>query len=62
MPNNTLDAMKAELKNANTMAEFLRICSKYYDFDNAKLGTIAKITLSNNIGTVISISGAKPKK
>lgn len=44
------------------MAEFLRICSNYYDFDNAKLGQIAKITLIGNIGAVINLSGAKPKK
>lgn len=53
--------LKEALSKAQTMEEFLKVCSEHYDFKNAKLGTIAKATLINNIGLVIKLSGAKPK-
>lgn len=57
-----MDKLKEALKAAQTMEDFLRICSEHYDFKSAKLGTIAKHSLINNIHLVINLSGAKPKK
>jgi hypothetical protein len=56
------EVFKTQLKNCNTMAEFLAVCGANYDFINCKLGPIAKATLIAHIGKVITISGAKPKK
>lgn len=58
----TADRLKMALNNASNMEEFLNICSSHYDFKNAKLGPIVKATLINNIGKVITMSGAKPKQ
>jgi hypothetical protein len=57
-----LEKLKIELKSANNLEEFLNICAKHYDFKNAKLGTIVKQQLTNGIGVIIRLSGAKPKK
>lgn len=53
--------LKVELKSAQTMEEFLSICGKHFDFKNAKLGPISRTSLISGIGTVINLSGAKPK-
>ena len=53
---------KEELKTATTLDEFLIICGKHYDLKNARLGTIAKAQLINNIDKIIALAGAKPKK
>ena len=50
-----------ELKDCNTMAEFLKVCADFYDLDNAKLGPISKLALVNNIDKIIVLSGAKLK-
>lgn len=56
-----MEALKKELQSAQTMQDFLDICSKHYDFKNAKLGVISKAALIANIHTVIKLSGAKAK-
>jgi hypothetical protein len=56
-----MEALKKHLQQAQTMEEFLSICSQYYDFRNAKLGLIGRATLISQIDKVIAISGAKPK-
>jgi hypothetical protein len=61
MNEHALTKLKAALSNASTMEEFLRICGEHYDFKNARLGTASKALLVNGIGTVIALSGAKPK-
>lgn len=56
-----MEQLKKALQKAETMEQFLNICSEHYDFKNARLGSIAKATLIANIGRVITLSGAKPK-
>ena len=50
-----------ELKDTETMAQFLKVCADYYDLENAKLGPISKLALINNIDKIIVLSGAKLK-
>jgi len=54
-------AFKSALKEAVTMEEFLNICAIFYDFKEAKLNPISKITLIQNIDIVILLSNAKLK-
>lgn len=52
--------MKEELKNAQTMAQILEICSKYYDL-NQPLGFATKIIVTKGLEKVITLINAKPK-
>ena len=61
LDNQKIRDFNAELKECETMAEFLEVCAEYYDLENAKLGAISKLALINNIDKIIVLSGAKLK-
>ena len=52
--------MKEELKQAQTMAQILSVCAKYYDL-NQPLGIATKIVVTSGLEKVISIIKAPPK-
>lgn len=56
-----MNDFKTELKTAKNLKEFLDICQKHYDCENAKLGDISRGLLIANIDKVIMISGAKKR-
>jgi hypothetical protein len=53
--------MEDELKKAQTMAEILTICGKYYDL-NDKLGIATKSVVIMGVKNAIKLINAKPKK
>ena len=52
--------MKEELKQAQTMAQILSVCAKYYDL-NQPLGIATKIVVTSGLEKVINIIKAPPK-
>lgn len=52
--------MKEELKTAQTMAQILEICSKYYNL-NEPLGFATKVVVTKGLEKVIKLINAKPK-
>lgn len=56
------EKFKQELKEARSMADILKVCSKYYDLENAVPGALQKIALVSNIDKVLALANAKPKK
>ena len=53
--------MKEELKKAQTMAQILEICARYYDL-NEPLGFATKTVVTVGLEKVIKMINAKPKK
>ncbi len=53
--------MKEELKNCQTMAQILEVCSKHYDL-NEPLGLATKLVVTVGLEKVIKMINAKPKK
>jgi hypothetical protein len=53
--------MENELKQAQTMAQILAICAKYYDL-NDKLGIATKGVVVMGVKNAIKLINAKPKQ
>jgi hypothetical protein len=53
--------MENELKQAQTMAQILEICAKYYDL-NGKLGIATKGVVIMGVKNAIKLINAKPKQ
>jgi hypothetical protein len=57
-----LSALKKDLEKCVTMREFFDTIARHYDLDNARPGSISRITLISNVGSLIQLGGAKPKE
>ena len=53
--------MENELKQAQTMAQILEICAKYYDL-NDKFGIATKGVVIMGVKNAIKLINAKPKQ
>lgn len=53
--------MEEELRNCQTMAEILAVCSKHYDL-NEKLGIASRVMVIQGVKHVVKIIKAKPIK
>ena len=51
--------MENELKQAQTMAQILAVCAKYYDL-NEPLGIATKLVVTQGVKSTIKLIKAKP--